>query len=173
MSIILQTLSNHISRLSRVSLWLSLARIYAPQNKTRRLAFFLATTFGVLGTLCTISAVFGCHNSNWGTRLRVDQCFSNAHSFADAPLYAQLIVVCGLGKSSIIRGGIELSPFRSRHHLRHDPCLTPCLSSLQHATGTQEENCRHSSRLRKPHANYVCADFHHRCPWFQFTKVHV
>ena len=88
----------YVQSLSRVSLWLSLARVYAPPHKTRRLALVLATAFGVLGTLSIIAVVLGCNGSKWGTRLRVDRCYLDTQPFSKAPLYAKLSIAVSFGK---------------------------------------------------------------------------
>ena len=62
-------------RLSRISLWLSLSRIYPPQDKTRRLVFSLAAIFAVAGTICILLLMFGCEGTSGGTRFNIFTCY--------------------------------------------------------------------------------------------------
>ena len=64
-----------MSRVTRISVWLSLARLYPPKHHTRTLALLLASVFSVLGILCVIGGVLGCPGSAWGTRFQFDHCY--------------------------------------------------------------------------------------------------
>lgn len=62
--------------MTRISVWLSLARIYPPQHGTRRLSFVFVALFSVLGVALTIAGVISCPGSKWGVRFRYDICLT-------------------------------------------------------------------------------------------------
>ena len=64
------------SRMTRVSVWLSLARLYPPQHTTRRLAFILMIIFTIMGIFAVGGGVLGCRGSGWGLQFRYELCFS-------------------------------------------------------------------------------------------------
>ena len=63
-------------RLARISMWISLARIYAPGHRIRQLALGLSFVYGLVGVLLVLLGAFGCKGSAGGTRQRVDYCYS-------------------------------------------------------------------------------------------------
>ena len=65
-----------MSRVTRISVWLSLARLYPPKHNTRRVALLLTGLFILLGILCVVGGVLGCPGSEWGLRFRYDHCYT-------------------------------------------------------------------------------------------------
>jgi len=65
-----------IARLSRIAMWLSLARIYPERHRARRISFNLAGLCTLLAISTALLAAYGCPDSAGGTHQRVDKCYS-------------------------------------------------------------------------------------------------
>lgn len=64
-------------RLSRIAMWLSLARIYPQGHRARFTSFFFAALCMLLAISTVLLATFGCKDSGGGTRQLVDKCYGN------------------------------------------------------------------------------------------------
>ena len=85
-------------RVTRISVWLSLARLYPPQHNTRRLALLLTVIFAVLGVLSLTGGVLGCPDSGWGIRFQYGHCFA-FQTLGRLSLYEKISVVIVAGES--------------------------------------------------------------------------
>ena len=56
-------------------MWISLARIYGPGRRTRKLAVGLSYVYGCVALFAVLLGAFGCKGSAGGTRQRVDYCY--------------------------------------------------------------------------------------------------
>ena len=64
-------------RMSRIAMWLSLARVYSTGHKRRQVCLILAGVYVVLGILSLLLGSFACPNSAGGSRQRLDKCYAN------------------------------------------------------------------------------------------------
>jgi len=142
-------------RLSRISLWLSLARIYPSGHSTRRLSFTLATAFSVIAVVCVIGGIMGCPDTAWGTRFRPEICFS-LQSVSDLNTYDKIAAAIAISENfnDSDLSELTLQPC-SRCHFRCSARSRAAIPDVRRQAAPQAKSGRHPLWGRKLSA-FMC-----------------